>query len=122
MIVDQSNDLWIAGLGAGVYQYDNNSWKMHGYANGLSTKNIIYLLDYEPRGRIIALTDKGLFDYDGQSWGKWGFPIGGGFAGVSAHDRDGVAELGVAGLGRMGGALCAGAGEHLARSGAGGRV
>jgi signal transduction histidine kinase/DNA-binding response OmpR family regulator len=75
MLVDRYNDLWIAGLGAGLYQFDGQEWRVHGYANGLETKNVVYLMEDAAHSGLIALTDKGLFYYDGVIWARWGFQM-----------------------------------------------
>jgi signal transduction histidine kinase/DNA-binding response OmpR family regulator len=75
MIVDKKNDLWVACLGVGLYHNASGHWRLHGRKDGLDTKNIIYLLEEAGQGRILALTDKGFYQYDGVSWGKWGFPM-----------------------------------------------
>lgn len=75
MIVDKRNDLWVACLGVGVYQYNGDKWIIHGRQTGLETKNVIYLLEDTIRDRILALTDRGFFQFDGTSWTPWGFPM-----------------------------------------------
>ena len=80
MIVDRKNDLWVACLGVGLYHYGSDGWRVHGRKQGLDTKNIVYLLEDGPRDNILALTDKGFYQYDGVRWGKWGFPVGLAFA------------------------------------------
>jgi signal transduction histidine kinase/DNA-binding response OmpR family regulator len=75
MIVDSRNDLWVACLGVGVYQYNGDKWIIHGPQTGLETKNVIYLLEDTFRGHILALTDRGFFQFDGTSWTPWGFPM-----------------------------------------------
>lgn len=75
MIVDRSNDLWVACLGVGLYHNERAFWRIHGRTDGLETKNIIYLLEDARQERILALTDKGFYHYDGVSWGRWGFSM-----------------------------------------------
>lgn len=75
MIVDQKNHLWVACLGVGLYHHTGETWKTHGRKDGLDTKNVLYLLEDVRQGRILALTDKGFFHYDGVNWGPWGFQM-----------------------------------------------
>ncbi len=75
MIVDRKNGLWVACLGVGLYHDAGDGWRIYGRKDGLDTKNIICLLEDAQTGRILALTDKGFYQYDGVSWGKWGFAM-----------------------------------------------
>jgi signal transduction histidine kinase/AraC-like DNA-binding protein len=75
MIVDGKNDLWVACLGSGLYQFTGRGWRTHGPRDGLDTKNIVYLLEDARAGRILALTDRGFFHYDGVGWGRWGYAM-----------------------------------------------
>ncbi len=73
MIVDQYDDLWVACMGVGVYRLAGVQSELHGSRNGLDTKKVIYLLEDEKRGGVLALTEEGFYRYDGKSWGRFGF-------------------------------------------------
>ena len=73
MIVESDNNLWVACLGIGIYQYDGNGWKLHGPDSGLTNPNVIYLMNDISKGGILALTDAGFVYFDGSRWRKWEF-------------------------------------------------
>mgnify|MGYP006268592033 FL=1 len=73
MIVDSKNNLWVACLGIGVYQFDGDKWRLHGPDTGLTNPNVIYLLEDIARGGILALTEQGFVYFDGSRWRDWEF-------------------------------------------------
>lgn len=76
MTVDKSNDLWIACLGGGVFQYDGTDKIRHDYQTGLNDVNVMFIIEDKARGGVLALSESGFYRYDGFNWSPWGFKSG----------------------------------------------
>ncbi len=72
LMVDASNVAWVAVSGVGVYQYDGAEFILHGLNNGLTEKNVVYLVEDQKRAGILVLTESGFYRFDGIGWSRWG--------------------------------------------------
>lgn len=72
MLVDSSNVAWIACSGVGIYEYNGVEFELHGIEDGLTEKNLVYLVEDHHRESILVLAENGFYRYDGDGWSRWG--------------------------------------------------
>jgi len=75
IVVDSRSDLWAAVWGLGVYQFDGESWNLHGEEEGLENSQVVNLLVGASEEVLWAVTASGLERFDGHRWSKWNVPF-----------------------------------------------
>lgn len=75
-LVDSKNRLWVAAWGLGVHRFGEQDNLLLNEENGLSSNQVIYLLESKDGAGVWALHSEGLSRWDGYTWSNWELPFG----------------------------------------------